>query len=138
MTEEFALQYAELRRKQLGAESFDVNFRHLALANAESREFQAQGQMWLLTQADAGVRIESDMGQYYLESNTLLEHSHEHTGQLKVANQSPAIKQVRFVVITWHYKRSAAQITPIVTPAPLETGTKPAEMVTVVPAKMEM
>ena len=128
MTEEFALRYAEIRRQQLNATGFDLSYRHLALASGESRPFSAQGQMWLLVAADNGVRVKSDTGQYYRQSDTLKEHLHEHTGQLQVANNAPAIAHVQFVVVTWIYKPATA-------PAPLQSTEKTIAPATIAPAQ---
>lgn len=103
MTEQFALHYGETRRKELGALGFDVSYRHLSRQPAELRPFAAQGQMWLLVTADKSVRISSDKGHYYLPSREIREQAHEHTGQIKVANNGPAIAQVQFVVFTWQF-----------------------------------
>ncbi len=103
MTEEFALRYGESRRVALGATGFDLSYRHLSLQPAEVRPFSAQGQMWLLIAADKAVRVSSDTGTYYLPSQETREQAHEHTGQIKVANNAPAIAQVRFVVFTWQF-----------------------------------
>ena len=105
MNEDFALRYAETRRKELGAEAFDVSFRHLSLEGSEERKFAAQGQMWLLTSADLPVRVTSDTGHYHLPSTTIREQMHEHTGQLTVGNNAPRPVQVQFIVITWQYPR---------------------------------
>ena len=127
MTEEFALRYAETRRKQLGASGFDLSYRHLSLDSGETRPFSAQGQMWLIVDAEKGVRVKSDTGQFYPQSDTLQEHLHEHTGQLVVANNAQRMAQVRFVVVTWIY-------TPATAPAPLQTPQKTIAPAQVAPA----
>ena len=77
--------------------------RHLSRQAAELRPFAAQGQRWLLVTAAKSVRISSDTGHYYLPSREIREQAPQHTGQIQVAHNGPAIAQGQVVVFTWQF-----------------------------------
>ena len=91
------LSLLEERAAQRRAPRYSRDYLHLTLASGETRRFQAQNQVYFLVgDAPAGVRIESENGQYDQDNFSSEVQQHEHSGNIAVTNNSSDVVGVRF------------------------------------------
>ena len=101
MTEQLGLAYAANRARQLGYGSFDVRPRTLGLEIREKQHHTVVDGLWLLVEADPGIRVGSDAGEWDKRNSALRELSHEHSGQITVENKGTERAFVTVLQITW-------------------------------------
>lgn len=98
MTSEIALDYIRRRMKEMGyGENYLLRLRHLLLRPGEVRELIAYGQLYVLMETSASLRLESDVGLYDLSDDQAQEIQYEHRGYIRVINLSVSPTSVRLL-----------------------------------------
>lgn len=98
MTSEIALDYIRRRMKEMGhGENYLLRLRHLLLRPGEVRELIAYGQLFVLMETSASLRLESDVGLYDLSDDQAQEIQYEHRGYIRVINLSVSPTSVRLL-----------------------------------------
>ena len=100
MTVNFALEYLPKRMCELGyGNDYTIRLRHLLLQPLEVRLFNGYGQIFLLIEPAADVRIESDTGFYDLSEQLTNELQYEHQGEVVITNLSILRTHIIFIQV---------------------------------------
>ncbi|MBP2831256.1 hypothetical protein J8281_03565 [Aquimarina sp. U1-2] len=65
----------------------------------EERKIEAFNEIWLLIEADQGIHIRSDYGEYNESNKGLSENSQEHADEISILNTTENPKKVIFLQI---------------------------------------
>ncbi len=103
MTEELAIRYAPQRVQERGFETYRLVFQDLNLEPKQELQLAAYNEIWFLIEADSGISISSDYGEYDYNNPKLSENIHEHADWIEVKNQSDESKKVKFVQVILKY-----------------------------------
>ena len=100
MNTAFALDYIPRRMKDLGhGPEYYTRPRHFVLKALETREVQANTELFMLIEENANVRIESDFALYDLSDRDTNEQSYEHQGTIRITNHSTSVTHLRFIQV---------------------------------------
>lgn len=103
MRGELALVYADQRMKEIGANEYTIQIRQFGIPATQSITIEGGSDLWILcdetqfTSSANGslpasiIRVESENGVYDIRDEEVLELEHEHTGSIKVTNQSSTL-----------------------------------------------
>lgn len=100
MTTNLALEYIGRRMCELcHGDEYHIRFRHFVLQSAEERAIPAYGQLFILIEPPANLRVESDTGMFDTNYGSANELQYEHQGEIFIANLSPVILHVQFIQV---------------------------------------
>ena len=101
MTIGFALDYIPRIMKARGVENYLTYFRHLKIAGRKATKIAAGNHYYhfIPTEEVDSIRIESKLGKYALEDDTLNELQYEHTGHIIITNEARYPQFVRFIQV---------------------------------------
>lgn len=94
----FALDYIPRRMRELGyGENYVTRYRHLYVADKTVMKIDADNQLWMFIEPEAVVTISSERGVYDMYDTTINQQQHEHSGKIKVSNNSGRDVYVLFI-----------------------------------------
>lgn len=99
MTEELAIRYAPQRVQERGFQTYRMVFQDLNLEPKQEIQLAAYNEIWFLIEAESGISISSDFGEYDYNNPKLSENIHEHADHIEIKNQSDELKKVKFIQI---------------------------------------
>ena len=99
MSEEFAIRYAPGRVRERGFSKYRLVFQDLNLKVDQQVELAAYNEIWFVLEADMGVTISSDYGEYDYSNNNLSENIHEHADRIIIKNTALEPQKVRFIQV---------------------------------------
>lgn len=99
MTEQFILQYAPIRIKQLGYSKYHIRPRDFILAAGEVINLPAYNELFFIVEEPPGVIVESDYGMYDATDTPVQESSHVHRGELKIINPGAEKRRIKFIQV---------------------------------------
>jgi hypothetical protein len=97
MTEQFILDYAPVRIKQLGFKKYHFRHRDLTIEAGKSVEIPAYNELFFVVDEPPGLVIESDYGMYDSTDDPIPESIHVHRGEIRISN--PGIEKRRIKLI---------------------------------------
>ncbi len=93
------ITYAKARVLERGYSEYRLVFRDLQLQPQGARTVNAYNEIWLLLEADIGIRVESDYGIYDYSNVNLMEQIHEHADRIKLVNTVNSIQKIKFLQV---------------------------------------
>jgi hypothetical protein len=105
----FALDYIPRRMSEMGYDDrYVTRYRHVRVEKATSITFKAHNQLMILIEPEVlNIKVESDRGVFNLGDTTINIQQHEHSGVVKVTNDTDLATHVLFIqVIPQHKKLS--------------------------------
>ncbi len=100
MTEHFILDYIPRRMKQLEYNKWEIRYRDLMLIGQSSMTIAAYNELWFIVDDPQGITVESDYGIYDTTGGYVFENSHQHKGEIVVANPDTDNRKVKFIQVT--------------------------------------
>ena len=97
MTEQFILQYAPERVKQLGFVSYHLKYHDFVLQGNSSQTLQAYNELYFIVEDPKGIIIESDYGFYDSTDNPLDESIHQHRGEIVISNPGTEKRRIKLI-----------------------------------------
>jgi hypothetical protein len=97
MTEQFIIQYAPIRIKQLGYSKYHLRPRDLIIAAGESVKIPAYNELFFIVDEPPGLVVESDYGMYDSTDNQIPESIHVHKGEIKISNPGIEKRRIKFI-----------------------------------------
>jgi len=99
MTEELAIRYIPQRVQERGFQTYRMVFQDLNLEPQQEIQLAAFNELWILLEAESGIRISSDFGEYDYNNPKLSENIHEHADRIEILNQSSEARKVKFIQV---------------------------------------
>ena len=99
MSEEFAIRYVPSRVRERGFSKYRLIFQDLNLKKEQQIELAAYNEIWLLIEADVGISISSDYGEYDYGNENLSENVHEHADRIIIRNDHEEARKVKFIQV---------------------------------------
>lgn len=99
MTEELAIRYIPQRVQERGFKTYRLVFQDLNLEPKQEVRLAAYNELWILLEADSGISISSDFGEYDYHNPKLSENIHEHADRIEILNQSSETRKVKFIQV---------------------------------------
>ena len=99
MTEELVIRYAPQRVAERGFKTYRMVFQDLNLEPDQTIQLAAYNEIWFLIEAESGISISSDFGEYDYNNPKLSENIHEHADSIEVKNQSGHVRKVKFIQV---------------------------------------
>jgi len=99
MTEQFILQYAPLRLRQLEYSKYHIRHRHFIIEAGESMTIPAYNELFFIVDDPPGLVIDSDYGVYDSTENPTPESIHVHRGEIKVTNPGEGKRRIKFIQV---------------------------------------
>ncbi|PTB98003.1 hypothetical protein C9994_00150 [Marivirga lumbricoides] len=99
MTEEFALRYLPQRVEERGFRKHRMIFQDLNLQARQEIILSAYNEIWFLLEAQEGISISSDLGEYDDNNPLLSENMHEHADAIIIRNNSNERRKVKFIQV---------------------------------------
>jgi hypothetical protein len=97
MTEQFILEYAPVRIRQLGFTKYYLRPRDLILAAGESLKIPAYNELFFIVDEPPGIIVESDYGMYDSTDNLIPESIHVHRGEILINNPGIEKRRIKFI-----------------------------------------
>jgi hypothetical protein len=99
MTEQFILQYAPIRLKQLGYTKFHLRLRDLVVEAGKIVDIPAYNELFFIVDDPPGLIVESDYGMYDSTDDPIPESIHIHRGEIKIINPGAEKRRIKFIQI---------------------------------------
>lgn len=99
MSEDFAIRYAPRRVRERGFSRYRLVFQDLNLKKRQHIELAAYNEIWFLVEADSGICVSSDYGEYNYRNKNLSENIHEHADWIIIKNTVNEPQKVRFIQV---------------------------------------
>ena len=100
MTEEFAIRYTPRRVREKGFSNYRLIFQDLNLKPGQQVELAAYNEIWFLIEADTGIRVSSDYGEYDYNNENLSANEYEHADKITIINGSDEqVRKVKFIQV---------------------------------------
>lgn len=99
MTEQFILQYAPARVKQLGFNRYHLRHRDLTIEAGKKVEIPAYNELFFIVDEPPGLVIESDYGMYDSTEDPIPESIHVHRGEIKISNPGIEKRRIKFIQV---------------------------------------
>ena len=99
MTEELVIRYAPQRVTERGFKTYRMVFQDMNLEPDQVIQLAAYNEIWFLIEAESGISISSDFGEYDYNNPKLSENIHEHADRMEVKNQSDQVRKVKFIQV---------------------------------------
>lgn len=100
MTEQFILQYARERVKQLGYATYHLKYHDLVLQGNSSKTLQAYNELYFIVEDPKGLIVESDYGLYDSTDEPLDSNIHQHRGEIVISNPGAEKRRIKLIQIT--------------------------------------
>lgn len=104
MTAELAHEYIKRRMEELGHAQYHIRFRQFNLKPKEQRNIEGNRQLFVLTQPNGSIRVQSEIGVYDLTDTTANELQYEHQGTIGLTNYSQFAQQVKMIQVIFKNK----------------------------------
>lgn len=104
MTAELAHEYIKRRMDELGHARYHIRFRHFNLKPQEQRKVDGNRQLYILTEPNGCIRVQSEIGVFDLTDTTANELQYEHQGTIGLTNYSQFSQQVRMIQVIFKNK----------------------------------
>jgi hypothetical protein len=105
MTAELAHEYIRRRMDELGhGSNYHIRFRHFNLKPTEQRKVEGNRQLFILTEPNGSIRVQSEMGVFDLTDTTANELQYEHQGTIGLTNYSQLPQQVKMIQLIFKNK----------------------------------
>ncbi len=99
MTEQFILQYAPQRVRQLGFSKYHLRHRDLTLDAGNTVEIPAYNELFFIVDDPPGLVVDSDYGMYDSTDDPLAENVHVHRGEIRISNPGTEKRKIKFIQI---------------------------------------
>lgn len=99
MTEQFILQYATGRVKQLGYATYHLKYHDLVLQGNSTKTLQAYNELYFIVEDPKGLIVESDYGLYDSTDEPLENNIHQHRGEIIIANPGTEKRRIKLIQI---------------------------------------
>jgi len=99
MNELCPITYAKARVQERGYDKCRLVFRDLQLQPNALRILNAYNEVWILLDADIGIRVESDYGVYDYSKEGLTEQIHEHADRITLVNSVNITQKIKFLQV---------------------------------------
>lgn len=99
MREELAIRYAPRRVRERGFSKYRLVFQDLNVKTGQQIELAAYNEIWFVLEADIGIAISSDYGEYDYSNEKLSENIHEHADRIMIKNSSDMPQKVKFIQV---------------------------------------
>ena len=99
MTEQFILQYAPQRVKQLGYSNYHIRYHDLVLQGGSTKTIPAYNELYFIVEDPTGLIVESDYGLYDSTDEPLPDNIHQHRGEILIKNPGTEKKRIKFIQI---------------------------------------
>ncbi len=93
------ITYAKARVLERGYSEYRLVFRDLQLQPNATRILNAYNELWILLDADIGIRVASDYGVYDYNKEGLSEQIHEHADRITLVNSVNIIQKIKFLQV---------------------------------------
>jgi hypothetical protein len=104
MTAELAHEYIRRRMEELGHALYHIRFRHFNLKPKEQRKIEGNRQLFILTEPNECIRVQSEVGVFDTTDTTANELQYEHQGTVRLTNYSQLPQQVKMIQIIFKNK----------------------------------
>ena len=104
MTEQFILEYAPIRIKQLGYTKYYLRPRDFIVQENGSVTIPAYNELFFIVDDPPGVIVESDYGMYDSTDDPIPESIHVHRGEIKISNPGVEKRRIKFIqaiIVNW-------------------------------------
>jgi hypothetical protein len=99
MTEQFIYEHIKQRTKDLGYSNYRVSQRDLTINADAVLKIKAFNQFYYILQADPGLSISSENGEYDKQNPMIEENVYDHTGVIEITNNSDTDKSIQFIYL---------------------------------------
>jgi hypothetical protein len=99
MTEQFILQFAPERIKQLGFVSYHLKYNDLVLRGNSSKILHAYNELYFIVEDPKGLIVESDYGLYDSTDDPLDTNIHQHRGEIIITNPGTEKRRIKLIQI---------------------------------------
>ncbi|MFZ6012305.1 MAG: hypothetical protein ACOYXT_18325 [Bacteroidota bacterium] len=99
MTEQFILQYAPIRVKQLGYNKYHLRLRDFIIEAGKIVEIPAYNELFFIVDEPPGLVIESDYGMYDSTEDPIPESIHVHRGEIRISNPGMEKRRIKFIQV---------------------------------------
>lgn len=99
MSEQFILQYAPERVKQLGYVAYYLKYHDLVLEGNSFRVLQAYNELYFIVEDPKGLVVESNYGLYDSTDDPLDNNIHQHRGEIIIRNPGAEKRRIKLIQI---------------------------------------
>lgn len=97
MTEQFILNYAPIRIKQLGYRKYHLRPRDFIVEAGGLVRIPAYNELFFIVDQPPGLVVDSDYGMYDSTDNPIPESIHVHRGEITISNPGIEKRRIKFV-----------------------------------------
>jgi len=103
----FALDYIPRRMQEMGfGERYVTRYKQVQIEHGATITFKAFNQLMILIEPEiVNIKVESERGVFDLGDSTINIQQHEHSGSVKVSNNTGATKHVLLVQVIPQHKK---------------------------------
>ena len=99
MTEQFILDYAPQRVKQLGYSKYHLRYRDLVIEANDIQVIMAYNELYFIIDDPPGLVVESDYGLYDSTDDPIPDSVHQHRGEINIHNPGTGKRRIKFIQI---------------------------------------
>jgi hypothetical protein len=99
MTEQFILNYAPIRIKQLGYCRYHLRYRDLVIEANSEKSFVANNELYFIVDDPPGLIVDSDYGLFDSTDDPIAESVHCHRGMITITNPGAAQRRIKLIQI---------------------------------------
>ena len=99
MSEQFILEYAPKRVRQLGFERYHLRYRDLLIEANATINLAAYNELFFIVDDPPGLMMESDYGIYDATDTPLVESVHQHRGEISISNPGSGSRRIKLIQI---------------------------------------
>jgi hypothetical protein len=99
MTEQFILEYAAVRVKQLGYSKYHLRYRDLVVEANHIQVISAYNELYFIIDDPPGLVVESDYGLYDSTDDPIPDSVHQHRGEISIHNPGTGKRRIKFIQI---------------------------------------
>lgn len=99
MTEQFILEFAPQRIKQLGFSRYHLRYKDLVIEAGSSMSISATNELWFVAGDPPGIIIQSDYGLFDSTDTPIPESVHQHRGEIIITNPGAAQRRLKMIQI---------------------------------------
>src|SRR5688572_7065986 len=99
MTEQFILQYAPIRLKQLGYAKYHLRHRDFIIEAGSAIKIPAYNELFFIVDEPPGLVVDSDYGMYDSTADPIPESIHLHRGEIKISNPGMEKRRIKFIQV---------------------------------------
>jgi len=101
MNLDFVIFLVKLKMTHLGysEQEYSVVFHHWVLRPQQKLKIEAFNEWYILSETIEDISIASTTGPYDLSNENILRQEYEHTGLIKIENQSTQVRHIKLVQV---------------------------------------